>query len=190
LARRTTAPISSSSLSVSSAWAVGEQPLNGGEDVLEGGGEARIERRGHRVDPGDELRTVFIGDAHQIGDRLKRHLLRDIGDEVDLSLLERHVDDVLRQADEVLLEGGDDLGREGAADDLAIATVVVALEGEHGRLAALRRVDRVEAPDVDEALSGRVGLDVPISVHHVLVAREEVHPVDDHRVLELDEVDR
>ena len=78
-----------------------------------------------------QLAVVLGRHAEQLPDHLDREGLRDVRDEVELTLLERPVDQVADDLADVGLEVGDPASRERRADDLAIRGVLGRIHVDH-----------------------------------------------------------
>ena len=111
--------------------------LLGVRDALE-----RVRGTRDDVGPAEDVRTIGLGDAHDVADQVHRQLVRDVADEVDVVLLRRGVEDLRRALRDQLVEASDHPRREPRVHQLAHAGVT-------GRV---RRDDRVAAP-----LLGRLG---------------------------------
>ena len=115
----------------------------------------------------EEPRTVFDGNAHDVGDHVHRKLVGDILHEVAGSALASSLDDGRRPAACLLFESADHAGGESRADQPALAQVCAAVHADE-HLSAHRRGPGERGPVVcTEALGVAIrGLDVRMPREH------------------------
>ena len=125
------------------------------------------------VRPLEHESTVFLRDAHDLGDRLQRQLRRDVGDEVRGATLDHVVDDDRRAVTEVLLEQTDHPRREPLVHQQAVARVLGRIHVQHHHAASVGATPvGVVVPDRRAAELRREQLGVAVHVDEVTVLHD------------------